>query len=565
MTKRSRAARRAEARAPQAGPPVARRGARAVAQRSGIATLVHTHGLAVLGILIVFNLLFALLTFMPQPHTGGDSAHYLSLARSLLQGHSYTDLYDPLQQPHTKYPPVFPLLLAIGMLVGLKTWVQLKLLMAAVGTAAVAFTYLWIRRRGRPALAAGVSLLLIFSAGVLEQSHWLLSDVPFWFFTMVALWAFDRLRPDDWSRLAIAVAATVLAYFTRSAGLPLVLAATLWLLWRRRWPQVAVLLAVLLPLAFLWWMRAQNTGGVEYAQEFWYIDPYMPSLGRIGIAQLVQRMIDNATKYGTIHLPILLSGQVGTLITMISVLVVAFALYGWITRLRRPMVAELMMPFYIGLLLVWPAVWSGERFLMPILPLLLYYAALGFTRVLRRITPRFAASAGAAVVAVLIMIDVPPLTASIAAGRMCTREYRGGNPYPCLQEAERSYFDVGIWAQTTLPADAVVLSRKPRLFYEISHGVRGANYPMTREPRAFFALTDSIHARYVVYDRLTSLADYYLAPILLQRPQAFCFMKSFGRDGTQVFGIMPGAAAMPDKPAESNADPFPPCDRSYYR
>src|SRR5689334_5346976 len=127
------------------------------------------------------------------------------------------------------------MILALGMMVGLKTWVQLKLLMACIGTAAVAFTHLWIRRRGRPLLSVAVPLLLIFSAGVLEQSHWLLSDSPFWLFTMIALWAFDRLRPNDWKRLAIAVVAAVLAYFTRSAGLPLVLAATAWLVWRKRW------------------------------------------------------------------------------------------------------------------------------------------------------------------------------------------------------------------------------------------------------------------------------------------------------------------------------------------
>jgi 4-amino-4-deoxy-L-arabinose transferase-like glycosyltransferase len=580
MTKKSRSERRATARntaAAAAGGAGARAGAKgrrgrtvsATIERGVIATIVHDHPMLVLGALIALNLLFALLTFMPQPHTGGDSANYLTLARSLLQAHTYTDLYDPITPPHTKYPPVFPLMLATGMLLGLKTWVQLKLLMAAVGTAAVAFTFLWIRRRGRPALALGASLLLIFSAGVLEQSHWLLSDVPFWMFTMLALLAFDRLRADDWSRLALAVAATVLAYFTRSAGLPLVLAATIWLLWRRRWTQLAVFFAVLLPLAVLWWLRAHHTGGVEYTQEFWYVDPYMPQLGKITFGQLLQRMWENAQKYATIHLPLLLSGQVGSMYTTIGIALTAFALFGWATRLgnglRRVMVAEVMMPLYIGLLFVWPAVWSGERFLVPIMPLLLYYGAVGFTRALRIVTKQHVALIGTAVTALLLLFNIPPLTASIAAGRMCTREYRAGDPYPCLQGPEQAYFEAAIWSRSNLPADAVVLSRKPRLFYEISHGLRGSNYPMTRDPREFFALTDSIHARYVVYDRLTSLADYYLAPILLQRPQAFCALRQFGTDGTAVFGIMPGAAAMPDQPAQSTEAPFQACDRTFLR
>jgi hypothetical protein len=241
--------------------------------------------------------------------------------------------------------------------------------------------------------------------------------------------------------------------------------------------------------------------------------------------------------------------------------------FGWSLRLRawRIHVAELMMPLYIGLLLVWPAVWSGERFLVPIMPLLLYYGGIGFSRMLRIVTKDYVAWITAAATALLLLFNIPPLTAAIAQGRMCTREFRGGEPYPCLQEPERAYFDVAIWSQTNLPDNAVVLSRKPRLFYEISHGVRGSNYPMTRDPRSFFALADSVHARYVVYDRLTSLADYYLAPVLLQRPQAFCTIRQFSDDGTAVFGIMPGAAAMPDAPATTSQNPFRPCDRSFLR
>jgi hypothetical protein len=569
MTKPTRAARRADARASAGKSDASSRGPRSrrgIAERKNIfVAYVHQHPWLTLGALVALNLLFALLTFMPQPHTGGDSANYLTLARSLLQQHSYTDLYDPLQPPHTKYPPVFPMMLALGMLFGLKSWVKLKLLTALVGTGAVAVTFLWIRRRGRPGLAVAVSLLLIFSALVLDQSHWLLSDVPFWCFTMIALLAFDRVRPNDRTRLALAIAAAVLAYFTRSAGLPLVLASVIWLTWRRRWTQLALFLAVLLPLAVLWWLRAHNTGGVEYTQEFWFIDPYMPALGKIGFVQLLQRIGTNAVKYATIHIPLLMTSHVGTPFAIASIIMIVLAIAGWVMRLRRAMVAEIMMPLYIGLLLVWPAVWSGERFIMPVFPLMLYYAGLAFTKIARRATRPHVFAVSAPVVALLLLLNVPPLTASITRGRMCTRSYMAGETYPCLEGGDRTYFDAAIWSEKALPGDAVVLSRKPRIFYEISHGIRGANYPMSRDPAVFFALADSVHARYVVYDRLTSLADYYLAPVLLQRPQAFCTMQSFGNDGTMMLGIIQGAATMPDQPASPESVGFVTCDRSFYR
>jgi hypothetical protein len=533
------------------------------------------------GAVCALYLLFALLTFMPQPHTGGDSAQYVALARSLLERHSYTDTYDPLQLPHTKYPPVFPIVLAAAMIVGLKSWVQLKLVMAVVGAAAVAMTFLWIRGRGRPLLGIAVAMILTFSAGVLDQAHWILSDVPFWLFTMIALWAFDRMddrasdrthvdaRDEARTRIifaACAIVATVLAYFTRSAGLPLVIAAVAWLLLRRHWRTLAAFAIAFVPLALLWWLRAQHTGGVEYTQEFWLLDPYTPELGRAGIAQLVARMGENAVKYATIHIPLLLTGRVGAGFTIMACVIVALALYGWALRLRTPGVAELLMPFYIGLLLLWPAVWSGERFILPVFPLLLYYAGDAIARQATRMhAQRYLVPAGGALVVLLLLLDAPVLKAAVAQGRACTSQYSSADPYPCLYPTEREYFDASTWLGEVVPHDAVVISRKPRLFHVISGGLRGAIYPLSTDPQQLFQLADSIHARYVILDRLTRMADAYLVPALLQRPQAFCFMRQFGSSGTTVLGFLPGAAAMPDHPLATGEQPaFPACDASYY-
>ncbi|HEX6694209.1 MAG TPA: hypothetical protein VF035_05930 [Longimicrobiales bacterium] len=563
MKPAGRTAKRAAARADSRKPRAA---ARTSATQPAPALLVQRHPFLTAAVPLALYLLLSFLTFLPQPHTGGDSAQYLTLARSLVAGTGYTDLYDPLQLPHTKYPPVFPLLLAAGIVAGLKTWVQLKLVMVLIGGAAITFTYLFIRRRGRPVLATGVALILALSPGVLEQTHWLLSDVPFWMFTMLALWAFDRLRPHQWGRFAVAVIAMTLAYFTRSAGLPLLLACAGWLAWRRRWVQLAATLTVVTPPALLWWLRARNTGGVAYAQEFWFVNPYQPDLGMIGVPELFGRIGENAFKYATIHLPVLLTGGLGTVATALALLVTAFALFGWATRLRRTMVAELLMPLYIGLLFVWPAVWSGERFLLPIFPLLLYYAATGAARLLQRVAPPVMLAVAGATVALLLMIMTPALSAGVAAGRACTSQFRQGETYPCLFGPERSYFDVAAWAAAALPDDAVVLSRKPRLFYAISDGIRGTNYPMSADPDALFSLADSVGARYVVYDRLTSLADAYLAPVLLSRPAAFCVLRSFGTDGTVVFGIRPGARSLaPPPPGTPQDGRFEACDDSYLK
>ena len=82
-------------------------------------------------VLAFVHLLLALAAFDPTPHSGGDNAAYIALARSLLEHGRYLELWDPASPPHLLYPPGFPALLALAMLVGVKPWVGLKLLIVA--------------------------------------------------------------------------------------------------------------------------------------------------------------------------------------------------------------------------------------------------------------------------------------------------------------------------------------------------------------------------------------------------------------------------------------------------
>jgi 4-amino-4-deoxy-L-arabinose transferase-like glycosyltransferase len=178
---------------------------------------------------------------IPAPHDGGDNATYLSLAHSLVSGRGYTELWDPQVSPHTKYPPVFPLALAALLTLGVTTWWGFKIFMAlAVGGAAV-FAFAWAARRSGPVAGAAVAVLVLLSGGWLQASRWVLSEPLFLLLTFSALWAAERGRasgggvaleaprggagarredPSRWGLLAGALA--ILAFFTRSAGLPLV-------------------------------------------------------------------------------------------------------------------------------------------------------------------------------------------------------------------------------------------------------------------------------------------------------------------------------------------------------
>ena len=571
MTPRKQRPARAGSRA-QSRPAASTRAGEAAAPSLArrLARTIRNHPWAFTAALVGVHVALSLLALDPTPHTGGDNAGYITLARSLLERGAYLELWDPAEPLHTKYPPVFPLILAAAMALGVAPWVGLKLIVIAFSALGVAFSFHLIRARGRPALALGVASLLALSPGILLQNHWILSDVPFWGLTVLALWALETTRRRGFSaRAAIAVAAVVLAYFTRSAGIPVLLAALVWMVWRRRRLQLAVMSGVALPLALLWWLRARSAGGVDYAGELWMRNPYEPAAGTIGVLGLLPRIGENFVAYVTTHLPTLLVGQPSTPGLVLSVAVTALALFGWARRLTRPariQVMELALPLYIGLIFIWPAVWAGDRFLLPFFTAVLFYAGDGLSALATRFRPQLSFAAGATAVALIALLQLPTVALAARIGRDCQRTHNAGIRYACLPTQWQDFLTQAERLATLLPEDAVILSRKPRIVHVMSGGsVYSLTYPFTDEPQRFLEFADSTGARYLLFDQLDRLSQAYTAPVLMRRPQAFCLLEASSTSGTAVFGITADALLQADQAPGTGAIDFAVCDETYRR
>ena len=75
---------------------------------------------------------------------------------------------------------------------------------------------------------------------------------------------------------------------------------------------------------------------------------------------------------------------------MVAGLILAgLALGGWLASMRRRRgVAEYFFALSAGLILLWPVQWSGDRFALPLLPLLLRYATDALASLGRKLTRR---------------------------------------------------------------------------------------------------------------------------------------------------------------------------------
>jgi hypothetical protein len=505
------------------------------------------------------HLIVLLAAYNPAPPTGGDDATYLALARSLLTTGSYRDIWDPLTPPHVQYPPIFPLILAAGLAAGLTPAFGLKLIIVVFSAVAVGLSVAWIRKVAGAAIGIGVGVILALSPGIATISHAVLSDVPFWAMTMLALLLWQRYqdnvdakgftsRRDEVLDAALAAGATVLANFTRSAGLPLIVAAAIWLVYRRRKTALAVFLAVVVPPILLWWIRAQVLGHGGYVTPFLARNPYDPSAGTIGFADLPERIARNANYYFGRGIPISLTGRRWPALTL-GIPIVVLAVGGWLRRLRKPGLPELWVPLYIGLILVWPAAWSSERFIVPLLPILLMYATETLLLVSRPVgnlsTPIALTSC-----AILVGLLLPDLSHELRNSAQC-REREADKTYACTDPIYADFFRLADETRGKLPRASVVLSRKPSIFFTRS-GYRSALYPLSTDAEKLFHEADSVGAKYLVVDQIPGLGPHYLHPILLSHRDDFCVINELSLSNASLARIDTAAPPRPNVKAPNS-------------
>jgi len=507
----------------------------------------------ILLVVAITHLAIALPALNPAPHNGGDNAGYISLAHSLATGEGYVEAWDPAELPHTKYPPFYPALLAGAMLLGAEAWLTFKLLSVLLVTTAVVLSFGWVRDRHGSGLATGVAAVLALSPALLWSSNWILSDPLFLALTLGCLWAFHRAddvgsRAQAGGRVGIWIAAgclmAILATFTRTAGLPLVLAVGGALALGRRWRAVAGFAAAFAIPSVAWWLRSRSSGQAQYISEFWLIDPYQPDLGTAGVADLFRRVLDNLQGYVFSHIPGGLTTWSGAPLKWLGLLVVGMAVVGWIRRLRDDRtVAELFFPLYFGLILLWPAVWSGDRFALPLYPLLLFYSGEALLAGAARVHPRVPLLGGLIAVSLLIVPSARGWNDATRRAAACREAVRAAGPFACYGEGFQQFVAAARWLGENAPDGVGVFSRKPRIFYTLS-GVSSRTYPLSPDPDRFFDEARAAGVSYVVLDRVDRLASAYVVPVLRARPEAFCGLVGIGRGEatTQIFGIIGEAA-----------------------
>lgn len=496
---------------------------------------------------------------------GGDNAEYFTLAESLASGQGYRDLSSLEKPQHNHFPPGYPLLMAAMMKLGIKEAASLAMVNGLFLWGAL-LLLLFHRWSGSPELALAAACLCLFNAHLLKYSTVLMSEVPYLFFLALALSAYGRLSGAGTARSRMAwmlllVAAAVMLLYIRTQAIAVVAAIGLLLLVRRRALAAAIFLGVVALSQLPWRIRGSSLGGDPYLKQALLVNPYRPELGSMHAGDWLARLGENFQRYvfhevpggmlpWTEHIPGPGPGTaLGWAWPLLLLPLIAFGL----ARMRKErLLLGLVLAGSFSLLMLWPPVWSGIRFMLPLVPFLVLlachgaYALAGLVAARARL-PAWCAWAITAPVLLLfalhlwkhVLLEGPAMDRTrvreLAAQRtvvldrerktcfapcVMALEADRNNPYPA---GYKEYFAVAARVEKTLPGgdSTVVCCRKPALFHLVAHRFT-TSFPKTADPDSMVAFLRERHVTHVVVDQLGYAdVDRYLVPVIQHDPLKF--------------------------------------------
>jgi len=389
--------------------------------------------------------------------------------------------------------------------------VGMKLLVLVLFCAAMPALYVLLEPRlgRRGASTVTILSMLLGDSGhsggplLLDYAHQVMSEIPYLAFSLLALIFVERglRRPGIRGNPAL-VAGFLLAmgsYYVRSVGVVLLGAVGAYLLFRRDWRR-AFFWTLASGICWLpWALRNRALGsGSAYLQQLVMVNPYYPEQGLLNGHGLIGRLGTNAQAYLTQILPNATwpwSPAPHAWLSFPVLILAGVTVHATYVALRhgRDLLLWLYSAMYLGTLLLW--FWQGDRFLVPILPLVLYFAVRMLLDGVRWAGARGYGTVGRGILGLAA-------GAWILAGLHDTAGLRAfaRDGYPPRLRAWSNYQRAGEWLRVHTPPEAVVMCRKGYWLYVVSSR-RCVPYPFA-PPDSILARIERDHVGYVVVESL---------------------------------------------------------------
>jgi hypothetical protein len=455
-------------------------------------------------LVIVLVGVFYLSTMRSGHDWGDDFSMYILHARNIALGRDYTNtgfIYNPVYYNiRGEEPPVFPLMLApVFKVYGLNLR-AMQLEMIAIFLLACMAIFLTLKTELAPLTLTGLLAALGFNFFYWNFKENILSDFPFMLLSYGCLFLTQLLYQKNltekhpWLAAAVIGSTIYLTYATRVIGVVLLLGVILFDLVRVRKPtrfQVGIV-GVFTALALLQ-ERLLHHVTIEVTQVISGSTAVLRALPQNSLFQhvailasmyptdLVHDLVKNTSSYSGLLEVLWSNGAYDWLGITLFLVISALAVVGFGARVKNSTILEIFVVLYTLPVLAWPL--PDDRYLFPVIPLYLFYALVGISRI-RPYGQEWISSIATAILLGAILVCYVKGYAAFNSGPL---------PTGVGKETSIQLFD---FVKST-PADSVFVFRKPRaltLFTERAASV----YDVNQTGQDLGTYIRQIHATYVI-------------------------------------------------------------------
>ncbi len=452
----------------------------------------------------------------------GDNTAYYLLGKSISSGSGFTSIWNVGQAPHNHYPVGYPLIIALLMIIS-ESVIFIKIINFLLFLATLIILYRLTEHLFHNLKITFLAVLFVaINANLLRFSTIMMSEIAYLFFSVLVLYALIKIdfseNPFKQKMVYILIISMVLAYLVRTIGVAVIFGVLVYLVIFRYWKYVIVILGGTILLILPWSIRNASLGHSSYLNQLMMVNPYRQELGTAGLLEIMERIFNNLIRYISQEIPVAGLPFLQSIVQtngiygwIAGVLLIALAVYG-LYRMQK--YKTIILPYLVGIfgiLLLWPDVWFGIRFIIPILPLIIILAVYGLFDLAEQLHEQLTWSRNLVIVIIIVLLF-------FSVGALKNEHSKAEAPYP---PAYKNYFNIATWIKKNTDQDAVICCRKTSVFNFFSQRLT-TKYKYTNDSKDLLETLEKQNVDYVVVEQLGyGSTPRYLIPAIQKNQHRF--------------------------------------------
>jgi len=482
-----------------------------------------------------------------------DNASYMIAAKSLVDKGAPYYLYMPVMTPDTEGALGLPIMLIPFYLIWGMNYMPMEILVFLTLIGSVIMSYLLFKKIAGTYLSLIITILFATHPYIVSFSSIIMTEIPYIFWSLLAIYLclkFEEKPKINYFLLAGAVLAILMTYLTRAIGAGFFAAVILYFLLKsnilmnikqkttkfykdvafKKFFLISALLVVVF-IAYQIWIRA--VGGASQADALSKMNIFAQLQKNMGLVWDVFSQNIFCGKLSRVSVNPDYMQPVDFLWAIIFLIVMVGLVYSII---KKELVG-LYFIFVLLLLLVGNVATQAlvvSRYLIVFTPFMIYFLFVGIEVIIGLVDKKKTIARIAGIIVFCFLLG----NSFIGDAYNVQRSKQETLYSPSYQ----AFLDCALWSKDNLPKESIVASRKERIFYIFSDGLRGYKHVTSNEigrmqeegvtmeefQKSKLEKMAANNTDYVIIDTFNSASVQMIYPIIEKNPDKFKLLKIIG-------------------------------------